>query len=80
MSTFTCTYEEFCGKLKEFREVLQDQKLTQPELEQAWKCITLFYFGINYASPAERILAVQRFQYISREYLDRDVAFDLQEN
>jgi len=77
MSTLECTYEGFCKQLIEFRNVLKDPNLTREELDQAWKCLSLHYLGINYESTAERIFAVQRFQYVSREYMDRDIAFEL---
>lgn len=73
-------YEGFIAELKNFREtVLLDPTVKYEELENAWKAMTLFYFNLKESSEIQRMLAVQRYKFVSREVMSKLIDLELQE-
>jgi hypothetical protein len=67
--TIDCTWNEFKRMAKEFHHAAPSLNLE--ELDNAWKCLSLAYFGMNepmWASSAAALLKIEARVFSEREF------------
>lgn len=72
MATIDCTFEQFKRMAKEFHD--SAPTLNEEQLDSAWKCLGLGYFGMNepmWQHSAATLLKMETRTYVKRlEELD----------